>query len=77
MICLRCHRKLAGQAGQGTDFDSSHTKMRKIDFNAQGKKLLPEKVAHHLKLFHYHVVLEGLEGILEKLGKCGVQASKL
>lgn len=74
MICLQCHRKLVGQAGQETDFDSSHTKTRKIDFNAQGKKLLPEKVAHHLKLFHYHVVLEG---ILQKLGKCGVQAGKL
>lgn len=65
---------LTGDSGQGAHFDSSHAKMKKINFNAQGKKLLLEKVTHHYKLLHYHVILEG---ILQKLGKCRVWATKL
>ena len=69
MICFRCHCMLMGESGQEAYFDSSHAKMKKINSNAQGTKLLLEKVTHHYKLFHYHAVLEG---ILQKLGKCGV-----
>lgn len=62
-----------GQPGQEAYFDSSHAKMKKINFNAQGKKLLLEKVTHHYKLVHYPV----LEGILQKLGKHGIRAANL
>lgn len=66
MICLQCHSMLMGESGQETYLDSSLAKMKKINFSAQGKKLLLEKVTHHYKLLHYHVVLEG---ILQKLGR--------
>lgn len=74
MICFQRHRTLLGEAGQEACFDFSHAKMKKINFSAQGKKLLLEKVTHHYKLFHYHVALEG---ILQKLGKRGIRAGKL
>jgi len=63
-----------GESGQEAYFDCSLARMKKINSKAQGKKLLLEKVTRHHKLFHYHLVLEGM---LQKLGKCGVQAGKL
>ncbi|PKU42586.1 hypothetical protein llap_7109 [Limosa lapponica baueri] len=68
-ILHQCHRMLMGESGQEAYFDSSHAKMKKINFNAQGKKLLLEKVTHHYKLFHYRAVLEG---ILQKLVQVGI-----
>lgn len=65
---------VCSRESQGKKHTLTLHEMKKINFNAQGKKLLLEKVTHHYNLFHYHVVFKG---ILQKLGKWGTWAGKL
>lgn len=67
--CFWCHSMLLGVGAKGHALNLHMPRWgEKINFNAQRKKLLLEKVTNHYKLLYYHVTLER---ILQKLDKSG------